>query len=72
MDKQREPQKAETAESPFFGTAKDMMAKYCRCGHCGAFLHLTHVTDFVRNLTQETARCLECGQHARRVIHRLQ
>ncbi len=72
MEKQLESQTGESAQSTFFGTAQAMMVKYCRCEECGAFLHFTHVTDFVKNLTQETARCLECGKHARRVVHRLQ
>ncbi len=75
MDKHPVSQAVEVEEvalSPFFGTAQDMMVKYCRCDQCGAYLHFTHITDFVRNLTQETARCLECGQKSRRVVHRLQ
>lgn len=54
------------------GTAKDVVAKYCRCTICGAHLHFTHVTDFSRNLTQETARCPECGIKTRQVMHKLQ
>lgn len=58
--------------SQFFGNAKDVVAKYTHCVLCGANLHFTHVTDFSKNLTQETARCPECGVQARRLIHRLQ
>lgn len=46
--------------------------RYSHCSDCGAHLHFSHVTDFIRNLTQETARCPECGNKARRVVHRLQ
>jgi hypothetical protein len=46
--------------------------RYSHCHNCGANLHFSHVTDFIRNLTQETSRCPECGNKARRVIHRLQ
>jgi len=56
----------------FFGTAKDVVARYTHCALCGANLHFTHMTDFSRNLTQETAKCPECGIKARQVIHRLQ
>ena len=55
-----------------FGTAKDVVNRYSHCDFCGANLHFTHVTDFTRNLTQESARCLECGLKTRRVMHRLQ
>ena len=58
--------------SPFYGTAKDVVARYSHCALCGANLHFTHVTDFSRNLTQETARCPECGIKARQAMHRLQ
>ena len=56
----------------FFGTAKQVMDRYSHCALCGAHLHFTHVTDFSRNLTQESARCPECGVKARRALHKLQ
>ena len=66
----------EVMETPsptqLIGTAKDVVAKYCHCAICGAHLHFTHVTDFSRNLTQETARCPECGVKTRQVMHKLQ
>lgn len=64
----------ETSEalSQFLGTARDVIQRYTHCVMCGANLHFSHVTDFTRNLTQETARCPECGIKARRVLHRLQ
>lgn len=58
--------------SGYYGTAKDVVARYTHCALCGANLHFSHVTDFNRNLTQETAKCPECGVKARRVLHRLQ
>lgn len=58
--------------SQFFGTAKEVVDRYTHCSFCGANLHFTHITDFSRNLTQETARCPECGDRARRVVHKLQ
>jgi hypothetical protein len=63
---------ADTALSPCFGTAKDVVARYTHCVLCGAHLHFTYVTDFAKNLTQETARCPECGVQARRGMHKLQ
>lgn len=65
---------AETEETPLmqcFGSAKDVMNRYTHCNLCGANLHFSHITDFSRNLTQETARCPECGLKVRRVMHRL-
>jgi hypothetical protein len=56
----------------FFGAAGDVVAKYSHCALCGANLHFSHVTDFSRNLTQETAKCPECAVTARRMLHRLQ
>jgi hypothetical protein len=60
------------AFSQCFGTAEEVIERYTHCALCGAFLHFTHVTDFAKNMTQETARCLECGVKARRLTHRLQ
>jgi hypothetical protein len=60
------------ATTAFFGTGKDAMDRYTHCVLCGANLHFTHSTDFSRNLTQETAKCLECGVKIRSVLHRLQ
>jgi hypothetical protein len=70
--------KAETAEpgaedlAQFFGTAKEVVERYTHCALCGANLHFTHITDFAHNLTQETAKCPECGVKARQIIHKLQ
>jgi uncharacterized protein with PIN domain len=58
--------------SQFFGTAREVVARYTHCSLCGANLHFTHITDFSKNLTQETARCPECGVRVRRLVHRLQ
>ena len=63
---------AEDNLSQFFGTAKDVVSRYTHCALCGANLHFSHVTDFHTNLTQETARCPECGIKVRRNMHRLQ
>lgn len=60
------------AFSQFFGTAREVVARYTHCALCGANLHFTHITDFSRNLTQETARCPECGVRVRKLVHRLQ
>jgi hypothetical protein len=54
------------------GTAAEVVARYTHCALCGANLHFIHITDFSRNLTQETARCPECGVQARKAVHRLQ
>lgn len=58
--------------SQFFGTAKEVVNRYTHCVMCGANLHFTHQTDFSRNLTQETAKCPECGIRVRSLVHRLQ
>jgi len=60
------------AFSQFFGTAREVLARYTHCALCGANLHFTHITDFSKNLTQETARCPECGVRVRKLVHRLQ
>ncbi len=54
------------------GIAEGILKKQASCQICGARVHLSHVTDFHRNLTQETACCPECGVQLRRSLHRLQ
>lgn len=51
---------------------RDILNRYTHCTICGANLHFTHFTDFSRNLTQEIAKCPECGVKARNVMHKLQ
>lgn len=62
----------DNATSPFYGTSESLISHYNHCQLCGSNLHFTHVTDFNRNITQETARCPECGVKARQVQHKLQ
>ena len=57
---------------PIVGTPSEVVQRYTHCPLCGANLHFSHVTDFSRNMTQESAKCPECGLKARRVMHRLQ
>lgn len=71
-EKSNEAIEANAAMSQFFGSAKEVVARYTHCPICDSNLHFSHVTDFSRNLTQESARCPECGMKARRMIHRLQ
>lgn len=60
------------ALSQFFGSTTDVVYRYQHCVICNGNLHFSHLTDFNKNLTEETARCPECGIRARHVMHRLQ
>lgn len=73
-DRNESPAETEVdaALSAFFGTAKEAVDHYTHCVLCGANLHFSHQTDFSRNLTQETAKCPECGIRVRSAMHRLQ
>lgn len=66
------PEESQQLMSRYFGSAEAMLNRYTHCAICGSHLHFTHVTDFARNLTQETARCPECGIRTRQISHRLQ
>lgn len=57
---------------PFYGTDKELFSRYTHCSLCGGYLHFTHITNFSKNLTQEIAKCPECGTNGHRLIHRLQ
>lgn len=39
------------------------------CPSCGAKLLLSHLPDYKNLLVQETARCLDCGNGNRKIIH---
>ena len=56
----------------FFGTPRQALSRYTHCVQCNGRLHFSHMTDFSRNLTEETVRCPECGTQDRKVLHRLQ
>lgn len=53
-------------------SAMDAIQKYSHCSQCQSRLHFSYITDFSKNLTQETARCPECHFQAHRAMHRLQ
>lgn len=57
---------------PFYGNLRDAMIRYSHCVLCGGNLHFSHVTDFGKNLTQESAKCPECGIRVRSMLHKLQ
>ena len=63
---------ARDAMAQISGNAEEVVERYSHCPVCGSRLHFTHLTDFSRNLTQETANCPECTIKVRRVMHRLQ
>ncbi|HTL11165.1 MAG TPA: hypothetical protein VL588_01675 [Bdellovibrionota bacterium] len=67
-----EPMDAKDLLADFFGTPKDVLAKYSLCPMCGSNMHFHYLTDFATNRTQETARCLECAMKIRRLVHVLQ
>ncbi len=74
-EREKETLQATGTADPFtssLGTASEVVERYTHCALCGANLHFSHVTDFTTNLTQETAKCPECGIKIRQVLHRLQ
>jgi DNA-directed RNA polymerase subunit RPC12/RpoP len=71
-DTQAEQTTQQDSMPQFFGDVKDVVARYTHCALCGSNLHFNHITDFTKNMTQEIARCPECGVKARQVMHKLQ
>lgn len=55
-----------------FGSVQEVVSRYLHCAICGSNLHFTHITDFSRNVTEENAKCPECGIKAQRSLHKLQ
>ena len=73
MEDQTTTEATQSTESqPLFGTSAEVLKKYNKCVICQSFLNFQAVTDFSRNLTQETAKCPECNIKVRHVTHRLQ
>ena len=63
---------AENTQAKWMGSTQDVLLHYTHCAACKSRLHFTYVTDFSRNLTQETARCPECHLQSHKMMHRLQ
>lgn len=53
----------------YFGDIGQVRKIINDCGHCGSKLVLTHLSDYKNLIIQETARCPECGQGKRKIIH---
>jgi ferredoxin-like protein FixX len=64
----------QTKERPsqFYGPIKKLLEKHSHCSFCGANLHFSYFTDFGKNITQESSKCLECGLKSDNIVHRLQ
>ena len=71
-DPTEEPVEETDTLTPFMLSTQEFLNRYTHCVICGANLHFMHITDFARNLTQETAKCPECGVRARKGVHQLQ
>lgn len=67
-----EAQESSDDSARYYGSVKEVVDRYTHCQVCGGHLHFTYVTDYGRNITQETSKCPECADQARRVTHRLQ
>jgi len=67
-----EAKPAQPAAPMLQSSAGEALQKYSLCAHCQSRLHFAYLTDFSRNLTEETARCPECHKQSHRVMHRLQ
>lgn len=64
---------ATPATSPsWVGSTPEVLNRYSHCAICGSNLHFTYFTDFAKNMTEENAKCPECGVRAHRVVHKLQ
>lgn len=53
----------------YYGDAQTVKKIINDCSICGAKLVITHLSDYKNLLMQETARCPDCGQGHRKLIH---
>jgi len=49
----------------------DVVCKNNSCSICGAKLLLSHISDYRNLFIQETSRCLDCGQGAKKEFHNI-
>ncbi|MBD63750.1 MAG: hypothetical protein CME62_00970 [Halobacteriovoraceae bacterium] len=53
----------------YWGTAENVQKIMGHCRICGSKLLLSHLPDYKNLIVQETARCIDCGEGNRKVIH---
>ena len=53
----------------YVGDADQVKRIIDECPCCGSKLVFNHLPDYKNLLIQENARCLECGEGGRKIIH---
>ncbi|ATH06889.1 hypothetical protein BIY24_02735 [Halobacteriovorax marinus] len=53
----------------YYGDIDQVKKHMDNCNICNAKLVQTHLSDFKNLIVQETARCPECGQGNKKMIH---
>ncbi|MBC7540277.1 MAG: hypothetical protein H7281_15750 [Bacteriovorax sp.] len=53
----------------YYGDIKNVKKIINECHICGSKLVITHLSDYKNLLMQESARCPDCGQGNRKIIH---
>ncbi|MBT3983751.1 MAG: hypothetical protein HOE90_20520 [Bacteriovoracaceae bacterium] len=52
----------------YFGDAENVKKIINKCRQCGSKMVFNHLPDYKNLLIQESARCMECGEGARKTI----
>ena len=55
----------------FYGSIEEIKQKINLCKFCGKQLILNHQSDYKNLVIHETARCIDCGDHTRKITHQL-
>lgn len=53
----------------YYGDIKQVKRIIDDCRICGSKLVLSHLSDYKNLIVHETARCPECGNNGRKLIH---
>jgi DNA-directed RNA polymerase subunit RPC12/RpoP len=53
----------------YHGSVEEVQKMIDRCPYCGSELLLTHVPDYKNLIIHESAKCLDCGNSNRKIIH---
>ncbi len=53
----------------YYGDIRQVKKIMDECKICGAKLVLTHLSDFKNLMIQESARCPDCGNNGRHILH---
>jgi DNA-directed RNA polymerase subunit RPC12/RpoP len=53
----------------YHGSIEEVKKSMDECKTCGSKMLLTHVPDYKNLIIHENAKCLDCGDNSRKIVH---